>query len=51
MGDIGEPIRKVDHYEKVCGEAKYIDDYCFDGMLYAAMVRSSRPHARILSVE
>lgn len=51
MGDIGESIRKVDHYEKVSGEAKYIDDYCFDGMLYASMVRSSRPHARILSVE
>ena len=36
---------------QVCGEATYVDDMKIHGMLHAALVVSSRPHAKILSVD
>ena len=36
---------------QVCGEATYVDDMKMHGMLHAALVVSSRPHAKILSVD
>lgn len=41
----------VKHYLQVCGEATYVDDMKIHGMLHAALVVSSRPHAKILSVD
>ncbi len=36
---------------QVCGEAQYVDDLKMHNMLHAALVVSSRPHAKILSVD
>ena len=36
---------------QVCGEATYVDDMKMHGMLHAALVVSSRPHAKILNVD
>jgi CO/xanthine dehydrogenase Mo-binding subunit len=33
------------------GKAKYIEDFSFPGMLYAKVLRSAHPHARILRVD
>jgi CO/xanthine dehydrogenase Mo-binding subunit len=37
--------------DKVRGEARYADDLAFPGMLYAAVVRSPHPHARVLEIQ
>ncbi len=36
---------------QVCGEAVYVDDMKMHNMLHAALVYSSRPHAKLLSVD
>ncbi len=41
----------IDAKEKVTGKAKYLDDMNFPGMLYAKILRSPHPHARILSID
>lgn len=52
MSEIFDPsVKRIDHEEKVSGTAKYVGDYRFDGMLYAAMVRSEKPHARVTAVK
>ena len=48
---IGKPARRVDALEKVLGTAKYVGDYSLPGMLLARALRSTLPHARILSVD
>ncbi|MEA4972145.1 MAG: xanthine dehydrogenase family protein molybdopterin-binding subunit [Candidatus Metalachnospira sp.] len=50
MNNIGQAVKKVDHYEKVSGSAKYVGDYRFENMLYAAMLRSTVAHAKIKSI-
>ena len=35
----------------MCGEAQYVDDIKVHNMLHAALVVSTHPHARILSVD
>ena len=40
-----------DFEEKVAGALRYADDWTFPGMLHGAIVRSSLPCARILSVD
>lgn len=39
------------HVWQVCGEAQYVDDLKMHNMLHGALVVSSRPHAKILSVD
>ncbi len=48
---ISTSIRRVDAGEKAGGEAKYIADMDFPGMLHAKFVRSTEARARILRVE
>lgn len=36
---------------QVCGEATYVDDMKMHNMLHAALVVSSRPHAKIISID
>ncbi len=45
-----EDYRRVDALEKVTGEAEFIDDLQFPGMLFAAILRSPYAHARIKSI-
>ncbi len=46
----GHSVRRTDFAEKVTGTAKYCVDLTAEGMLHARVVRSERPHARILAV-
>ncbi|HWE24857.1 MAG TPA: 2Fe-2S iron-sulfur cluster-binding protein, partial [Myxococcales bacterium] len=48
---VGQPAPRVDGPDKVTGRARYCYDIQLPGMLYAAVVRSPHPHARIRSVD
>ncbi len=50
MNVISRSVPPVEVEQKVTGEAKYTDDYVFDGMLYARTLRSPYAHARILNI-
>ena len=51
LEQIGRPLLRPDAVEKVTGKAIYADDVSFDGMLYAAVLRSEHPYARILDID
>jgi len=44
------PVRP-DGVSKVCGTAKYGNDYTLPGMLFAKYLRSPHPHAHIISID
>jgi xanthine dehydrogenase YagR molybdenum-binding subunit len=44
-------VKRLDGPEKVTGRAKYTFDIKRPGMLYARVVRSPHPHARVVSVD
>ena len=48
---VGLSTPKLENREKVTGRAEYIDDMSRPGMLYAAILGSPYPHARILSYD
>ena len=47
---IGRRIPKVDAYAKATGEARFATDVYLPGTLWAKVLRSPYPHARILSI-
>jgi CO/xanthine dehydrogenase Mo-binding subunit len=48
---VGRPATRVDALEKVLGTARYVDDYHLPGTLVARALRSTLPHARIISID
>ena len=50
-GIIGSSVPRIDAVEKVTGRAVYGPDLKLPGMLYAKVLRSPLPHARVLNVE
>jgi len=48
---VGKRIQRVEGYEKVTGESKYIADIALPGMLIGKILRSPYPHARILRID
>lgn len=48
---IGKKALKLDAYAKVTGEAKFATDIYLPKMLWAKVLRSPLPHARILSID
>src|SRR5918993_751612 len=44
---VGSNVRRKDGDAKVTGDAKYIDDLSFPGMLYGATIRSTIPCGKI----
>jgi carbon-monoxide dehydrogenase large subunit len=48
---VGKSVPRVDAWEKVTGKARYSADLRLPGMLYAKILRSPYPHARILRVD
>jgi CO/xanthine dehydrogenase Mo-binding subunit/aerobic-type carbon monoxide dehydrogenase small subunit (CoxS/CutS family) len=50
-GVVGRSFLRDDALEKCCGTAVYADDLYMDGMLFAAVLRNTQPHARILSID
>lgn len=47
---VGKPLPRVDSYPKVTGVAEYAGDIELPGMLYAKLLLSPYPHAKIVSI-
>ena len=50
-GYVGQALKRKEDPRLITGRATYIDDMVLPGMLYAAIVRSPEPHARIVSID
>jgi 4-hydroxybenzoyl-CoA reductase alpha subunit len=48
---VGRRVHRVEGYDKVTGEAKFIADISLPGMLIGKILRSPYPHARILHID
>ena len=48
---IGAEVRRVDAREKVLGQAVYTGDLSFPHLLWARVLRSPYPHARIVNID
>lgn len=48
---VGCPVSRVEGVEKVTGRARYSYDIRLPGQLYARVLRSPHPHARIVSID
>jgi aerobic carbon-monoxide dehydrogenase large subunit len=48
---IGQPLRRKEDLRLITGAGRFSDDFSLDGEIYAAMVRSPHPHARILTID
>lgn len=48
---VGKPTPRIDAKEKVLGRTKYMTDVSFPDMLWGKIVRSTVPHARIISID
>ena len=48
---VGKKIPRIDAYERVTGQAQYTGDVQLPNMLYARVLRSPHPHAKILSID
>ncbi|MDE0960227.1 MAG: molybdopterin-dependent oxidoreductase [Planctomycetota bacterium] len=48
---IGTPFRRVDGRAKVTGQTRFADDLSFPRMVHMKLVRSTVPHARIISID
>ncbi len=51
MKKIGVNVLKLDALDKVLGASRYGGDYCIPNPLYLKVVRSDKPHAKIVKVE
>ncbi len=51
LATIGNNTARVDAVERVTGEARYTRDVKLPGMLYARVLRSPHPHARIRGID
>jgi putative selenate reductase molybdopterin-binding subunit len=48
---VGHPTPRIDGAERASGKANYTGDVKLPGMLYARVLRSPHPHARIRSID
>ena len=48
---VGQPIERIEDLRLLRGRGQFVDDLHLDGMLHAAILRSSIPHGRILHVD
>jgi len=48
---VGKKTPRIDAYERVTGQAQYAGDYQLPNMLYARVLRSPYPHAKIVSID
>ncbi|SVB07052.1 uncharacterized protein METZ01_LOCUS159906, partial [marine metagenome] len=51
MTTVGQPVPRIDAYDKVTGRAAYVGDLEIPGMVHGLILRSPWPHARVLSVD
>ena len=48
---VGQPRRRVDGRAKVTGQTRFADDIMLPRMLHCRLLRSTHPHARIVSID
>ena len=48
---VGRPRRRVDGRAKVTGQTRFADDIMLPRMLHCRLLRSTQPHARIVSID
>ena len=48
---VGKALPRIEGFGKVTGQTKYAADLTFDGLLWAKVLRSSVPHARIVNID
>src|SRR5882672_4592906 len=48
---IGQPLRRIEDARLLRGQGRFTDDVSLPGQVYAAMVRSPHPHARITAID
>ena len=48
---VGKSVKRVDARDKVTGTEKFIADISLPGMLHGVVVRSTKPHAKILNID
>ncbi len=48
---VGHATHRIDALQRVTGAAKYTSDIHLPGMLYARVLRSPHPHARIRKID
>jgi 4-hydroxybenzoyl-CoA reductase subunit alpha len=48
---VGRPRRRVDARAKVTGQTRFADDIMLPRMLHCRLLRSTEPHARIVSID
>jgi carbon-monoxide dehydrogenase large subunit len=48
---VGQPVERIEDLRLLRGRGQFVDDLHFDGMLHAAILRSSVAHGRILRVD
>ncbi|HTZ02411.1 MAG TPA: xanthine dehydrogenase family protein molybdopterin-binding subunit [Xanthobacteraceae bacterium] len=48
---IGKPMPRKEDARLIAGKGRFTDDFRIDGEVFAAMVRSPYPHARIVSID
>src|SRR4030095_4519688 len=51
MKIIGKPLRKIDAVSKCIGQTVFADDIFLPQMLYAKILRSTRPYARLRRID
>src|SRR5262245_33565766 len=51
LNTVGKPTPRIDAVERASGKATYTGDVQLPGMLYARVLRSPHPHARIRSID
>ena len=51
LAAVGQPIRRKEDIRLLTGQGRFSDDFCLPGQVYAAMVRSPHPHARIVAID
>jgi carbon-monoxide dehydrogenase large subunit len=48
---IGQPLRRKEDLRLITGAGRFSDDFSLDDQVYAALVRSPHPHARIRAID
>jgi xanthine dehydrogenase YagR molybdenum-binding subunit len=48
---VGQPAPRIDGAARASGEARYTYDVLLPGMLWAGVLRSPHPHARVVSID
>src|SRR4029077_10654039 len=48
---VGKRVNRVEGFEKVTGESRYIADIVLPRMLFGKILRSPYPHAKILNID